>query len=254
MRFLRRSYGSLPVDQFGPLKLSALQNEMIAAGQSRRYINDNIDRIRLAFKWGTANELVPVTINQALATVPGLRKGRSKARETVPVMPVANDTVDATLPHLQEVVADIVRFQRLTGCRPDEACSVRPCDVDTSDDVWLYRPHSHKCEHLGRERVIFVGPQCQDILRKYLLRPDDAYCFSPEDSEKKRRAQQHEARRTPLSYGNRPGTNRKRNLRWSWWYLLLVILQVERNFPNLNIAQFANRQDAPGQQGFVAGL
>jgi len=30
------------------------------------------------------------------------------------------------------------------------------------------------------------------------------------DSEKKRRAEQHANRTTPLSYGNRPGTNRKR--------------------------------------------
>jgi hypothetical protein len=40
-----------------------------------------------------------------------------------------------------------------------------PCDVDTSGPVWAYRPHSHKTQHHGRDRVIFVdlnaalGPQ-----------------------------------------------------------------------------------------------
>jgi integrase len=123
---------------------------------------------------------------------------------------VADEVVDATLPHLPEVVADMVRFQRLTGCRPAEVCLVRPCDVDTSGDVWIYRPESHKTQHHGRDRVICVGPKAQDVLRRYLLRPEGAYCFSPIDSERKRLADRHQKRRTPLSYGNRPGTNRKR--------------------------------------------
>jgi len=43
-----------------------------------------------------------------------------------------------------------------------------------------------------------------------LLRDKTAYCFVPAESEKKRRALRHERRSTPLSCGNRPGTNRKR--------------------------------------------
>jgi integrase len=43
-----------------------------------------------------------------------------------------------------------------------------------------------------------------------LLRYKNAWCFSPRDSEKKRRERQHEQRQTPLKYGNAPGTNRVR--------------------------------------------
>ena len=39
--------------------------------------------------------------------VSGLRKGRSEAKETDPVLPVDDETVQATLPHLTPVVADI---------------------------------------------------------------------------------------------------------------------------------------------------
>ena len=124
---------------------------------------------------------------------------------------MADDVVDATLPHLSEVVADMIRFQRLTGCRPGEVCILRPCDVDTSGDVWIYRPESHKTEHHGRERVICIGPKGQDVLRPYLLREKESYCFVPAESERKRLALLHERRRTPLSCGNRPGTNRKRH-------------------------------------------
>jgi hypothetical protein len=32
-----------------------------------------------------------------------------------------------------------------------------------------FRPESRKTEHHGRERVIFIGPSSQDVLRPYLL-------------------------------------------------------------------------------------
>ena len=70
------------------------------------------------FKWGASRELLTVAVYQALATVPGLKRGRTEARETAPVGPVADAVVDATLPALPAVVADMVRLQRLTGCRP----------------------------------------------------------------------------------------------------------------------------------------
>ena len=50
--------------------------------------------------------------------------------------PVDDAAVDSTLPHRPAVVADMVRFQRLAGSRPAEVCTIRPCDVDTSGDMW----------------------------------------------------------------------------------------------------------------------
>ena len=107
----------------------------------------------------------------------------------------------------------MVRFHRLTGGRPGEICSIRPCDVDTNSDVWVYKPASHKTQHHGRERRIFIGPKAQDVLRPYLLRDKQSYCFSPAESESQRREEIHENRKTPLNYGNRPGSNRKRKPR-----------------------------------------
>ena len=209
-RILRNAYGHTLACDFGPLSLKALQRKCVDLGQSRNYVNGNIDRIRRIFKWGASEELVPASVFQSLRTVPGLRKGRSEARETAPVMPVDDATVDATMPHLPAIVADMVKFQRLTGARPGEICTIRPCDVDTSGDVWRYRPESHKTEHHDRERVICIGPKAQDVLRPYLLRDKTAYCFSPAESERRRLALAHAARKTPLSCGNRPGTNRRR--------------------------------------------
>ena len=59
-------------------------------------------------------------------------------------------------------------------------------DLERSGKVWEYRPASHKTEHYGRERIIFIGPRAQKVLLPYLLRAADAYCFSPAESVAKR--------------------------------------------------------------------
>jgi len=211
LRRIRRLYGNTSADEFGPLALKALRKQMIVDGLARSTINMNVGRIKRMFRWVASEEMLPVAIYQALATVSGLQRGRTEARETAPVPPVSDSLVEQTLSHLTVVVADMVRFQRLTGCRPGEVCILRPCDVDTSGDVWVYRPESHKTEHHDRNRTIAIGPKAQAVLRSYLLRNKEDYCFSPGDSERKRREEQHEQRVTPLKYGNSPGTNRKRN-------------------------------------------
>jgi integrase len=114
--------------------------------------------------------------------VPGLAKGRTKAVEYEPVGPVPDEDVEATLPHLPPVVRAMVQFQRLTGCRPGEATMLRPMDIDRTSAVWCYTPAGHKTEHYGRVRRIFIGPRAQAELLPWLLRPAEAYCFSPKES------------------------------------------------------------------------
>lgn len=202
-------YGREPASDFGPLKLRAIQQSLIEAKQSRRYINYISEQVKRIFKWGVSMELLAPAVFQALATVPGLKKGRSNASEPIPVAPVPDETIQQTLPHLSEIVADMVRFQRLTGCRPGEVCIVRPCDVDMASAVWRFIPHSHKTEHHGKRRTIVIGPKAQDVLRPYLLRPAESYCFSPEQAVRTLHQSRGERRKTPLDRGNRPGTNRK---------------------------------------------
>ena len=171
----------------GPAELREVRKVMVAKGWSRNYVNEQIGRLKRMYKWLAAEPLIPISTYHTLLVVGGLRRGEHGARETDPVLPVDNATVDVTLPHLPKVVADMLRLQRITGMRPAEVCMLRPSEVDRSDDVWLYRPITHKTQHHGRERVIFIGPQAQDILKQYLKRDSEAFCFSPRDSEVKRR-------------------------------------------------------------------
>jgi hypothetical protein len=77
MRPLRRVYAALPVADFGPLKLKVVRQAMINAGHSRKYLNDNVNRIKRMFKWAVENELVAPSVYQGLQAVAGLRRGRS---------------------------------------------------------------------------------------------------------------------------------------------------------------------------------
>jgi len=208
-RWLRRESGSLPAKKFGPKRLKQLREKMIDAGWSRKTINDRVQRVRRMFKWGASEEMFPAEVPQALDTVENLHQGRSKAKETRPVRPVADADVEATLKHLPSVVADMVRLQRLTGCRPGELIIMRPCDVNRTGEVWLYKPSQHKTAYRGHGRAIAIGPKAQAVLLRYLVRDSEAFCFRPIDSEAARLATQHENRKTPLSCGNRRGTNCK---------------------------------------------
>lgn len=198
LRPLLKLYESTLVGQFGPKALKAIQHHMIQTGLSRRVINSRIGRIKRLFRWAVSEELAPASLSHSLDTVAGLQRGRTEAREIEPVSPVADEVVEATLPHLPRIVADMVRFHRLTGCRPSEVCMVRPCDLDRSDIVWLYRPESHKSEHHGRERTIAIGPQAQQVLAPYLLRDSTTYCFSPSESNRERMAKLRANRKTKV--------------------------------------------------------
>jgi integrase len=200
---VRELYGHAPAATFGPLTLRAVQQRLVEMDHSRTTINSTCGAIKRMFKWAASHELVPVATYQALATVPGLRSGRTAAREPAPIMPVDDAVVEATLPHLPHVVADMVRFQRLTGCRPTEVCQLRPMDMDRNGDVWQYRPASHKTEHHGRERVIFVGPKAQAVIDSYLLREPSVYCFCPAESEKKRHVEMRTRRKTKVQPSQR---------------------------------------------------
>src|SRR5262249_60416111 len=97
-------------------------------GWARRHVNSCIGCVKRMFKWGVAEELIPPSVYHGLLAVEGLRKGRTVARETRKIRPVAEEHVQATLPHLTSPVRAMVLLQQLTGMRPGEAVILRPCD------------------------------------------------------------------------------------------------------------------------------
>ena len=161
------------------------------------------------FRWLGSEQLIPVSVVQTLALVDGLRAGRTIARETEPIGPVDDRTVDATLPHLPAVVADMVRFERLTGTdRPKFASCVRATSTAAARSGCSHRKATRRSTTAsgglsalvpaGRKSCSAIWPATPRAIAsgRATLRRSDWPRSTP--------------RSTPLSCGNRPGSNRKR--------------------------------------------
>ena len=200
LRPVRKLYGNTSARMFGPLALKAVRQHMIEVDNlSRGVINNRVNRIKRFWKWAVSEQLVPPSVYEGLRTVSGLRYGRTEARETEPVKPVSNVWVDVILPYLSPQVRAMVQIQRLTGMRPGEVVSMRPCDIDGSAEVWLYEPASHKNQWRGHRRLIPLGPKTQEIIKSFLSRRTDDYLFSPLEAEAWRNAKRRETRKTPIT-------------------------------------------------------
>lgn len=206
-------YGRTRAADFNSLSLKAVREEMIRAGIVRTSINRRVSRIKHAFKWAAESQIVPASVYHSIATVSGLHVGRSDAAESDPVQPVAVAHVEAMLPSVSLQVAAMVQLQLLTGMRPGEVCSVRTCDVDTTNNLWVYKPVRHKNLFRGHERQIYLGPKAREIIKPFLKLDTWAFIFSPADAERDRREKVHQDRKTPMSCGNKPGSNRQRKPR-----------------------------------------
>jgi integrase len=172
-------YGHTKAMEFGPRCLKTVRQKMIVMGWCRNNINKSISRLKTVFKWAVAEEIIPGSGYQALMAVPGLKRGRSDARESEPVKPVPQEYVDAVEPYVSRPIWTIIQLQILTAARPSEILAMRPCDIDRSGTIWAYCPAEHKTAHHGHQRKIYIGPKGQEILQPFLLRPANTCCFSP---------------------------------------------------------------------------
>ena len=180
---LRQLYGSTPAAEFGPKKLKAVRQKMIENGLCRRVINNRVGRIKRMFKWAVADELVPPGVYHGLQAVTGLAYGRTPARETEPVKPIPDLYVAVVLPFVSPHVAAMIKLQRITGMRGSELVIMRPCDIDTTSEVWIYEPPDHKNRWRGQRKEIALGPEAQRILEPFLVRDPQAFLFSPQEVE-----------------------------------------------------------------------
>jgi integrase len=202
LRPLRDLYASTLANEFGPKSLKAVREQMVKEDMCRNVVNHNLSRIKRFFRWAVGEELVDPSVYHGLQAVPGLRAGKTEARETEPIKPVPDEHVDAVLPFVSPHVSAMIQVERLTGMRPCEVVIMRACDIDMSGEVWVYEPPDHKNRWRGKRRLIPVGPKAQVILKPFLDRDPAAYFFSPKEGDawrnEQRRLTAGTDRKTPV--------------------------------------------------------
>jgi integrase len=183
-------FGEYLADDFDSVCLEELQERLIgqsmerqAKGKevklwSRHGINKVTMIVRRCFRWAQKKKLLKPGVWGDLKSVELLQEDRTAAREIDPVGPVPDANVEKTLPKLSPMIGDMVRVQRLTGCRPGELLTMTREAIDTGDpECWAYSPGRHKTSHHGKSRTIFIGPRCQEILKPWLLKAGDGRMF-----------------------------------------------------------------------------
>lgn len=197
LRPLVREFGMIPVHLFGPRKLVEYQAVLVRDGRTRQGVNKAVTLVRQVFRWAVEMEYVPAGNLTALQAVRPLRKGRTDAPESPRRDAVPDDVVEATLPHLSPMLADMVKLQRATGMRPGELVGLTMGELDRSGDVWVYRPAHHKCAWRESIRSIDIGPKAQAIIANY-FRADGLPLFSPQEAMAERRKAMRAVRKTKV--------------------------------------------------------
>lgn len=192
-----RDVRALPAREFGPRRLIEVRMAFASTPvvhrnrkgkvtstkpRTRRYVNDTIGRIVQMFSWAATMEIVPGDKPAALREVKPLRSGELSTIAETPRRKAVDDArVEAVLKHLRPPLRALVRFCRLTGCRPGEAAALRLADVyDRDCTVWRYVPPQHKNAWRGHSRDIAIGPQAQAVVLEAIgARGDEATVFDP---------------------------------------------------------------------------
>lgn len=174
-REVARLYADTPAAEFGPAQLRAVRDVWVKAEYARTTVNGYGLRVVRMFRWGLSHSLVPAAVVAALEAVPGLREGRTGARETEKRKPVSDADVDVTLACLSiegrgGVVRQMAKVQRLAGLRPQHVCEMRAGDLDRTGEVWKYLPPAvgTKTLHLGKRPAYYFGPKAQAVLAPLL--------------------------------------------------------------------------------------
>jgi len=78
-------------------------------------------------------------------------------------------------------------------------------DIDRSGAVWEYRPLQYKTEHHNDgddpdlQRVVYLGPRVQEVLKPFLEVEPVGFVFSPVRSEQERNARRRKERKSPMT-------------------------------------------------------
>jgi integrase len=140
-------------------------------------VNLALNYVKRAYVWGMTHRNVSPSAAGAVALVRTIRGDSQSVRRKPRIKAVAWDVVEATCKKLPANVRAMVELQWWTGMRPGEVMRLRPCDIDTSGDVWVYTPSHHKNTWRDKARHVAIGPQGRSVLEHRLPSKTDEWVF-----------------------------------------------------------------------------
>ncbi len=261
LRVLRKLYGHTPVGEFTLSRFEVTQQALVRQRHartgkpwSRRYINQNMDRLLRVFRWGKKHKYVPPHVWADIEDIDHLQRGRTSAPESEPIKPVPEEHVDAIRSHVSRQVWAMIELQRLTGMRPGEVVVMRAIDIDRSRSVWIYHPKDHKNAHRGKKRFIPLGPKAKEIIEPFIIGRDvDACLFSPHEAEVERKKQLRRRRKSKVQPSQQDRSKLKPRRKPNGQYTTVSYAQAIRRairtvFPHPTLNQIPRKELTPDQR------
>lgn len=179
LRLCDHMFRMMRVDDFGPLELRQMR-EWLLHGKDpktdikydlcRNSINRRIGEVIAMLRWGVSLGIVGNDVWQRCKALAPLRAGKTTAKEPAPIGSASDEALKAVLDAVPESIANMLRLQNLTAARPGEIRELTPEDIDRSGAVWRCELAHHKTAHHDAKRIIFFGPEAQQILTPLLLK------------------------------------------------------------------------------------
>ena len=143
---------------------------LLATGNSRKYIKDQINDVLCFFKFAVGRELIDESVLRNLSLLRPLRRGEAPNREKRATPPLEDvlKTADACDP----VDRTMIRIQLLTGCRPGELFLARANNFQCLNGVHVFQPDSHKTLHHGKQRKIVFSKTAMSLVRPLMTGSD----------------------------------------------------------------------------------
>lgn len=231
-RFLEPYY-DWSVDSFGPDELAVVKKKLkefrytkgkVKKQYTRRGINDVLKWIGKIFKWGVGRRIVTQETLISLDEVKPYRMGDQGTVDRIKRRRVTEEEFQKVISCVNSVIGDMLTLIWHTGMRPYEICEMRPYDILRDDpECWIYIPGRdktpvgmHKTTGSERIKVVPLAGVCIDILSKRINDFDSKQVvFSPRDSIREFLETKKRDRKTPLTCGNIPGSNRKKKTKFN---------------------------------------
>jgi len=195
---LLRLYGHTPARDFDADRLETVRQAMASGswmseeekaqavkrkrpvGWCRNVVNRRVVRIRTVWRWAEGKKVVPKGSWAGLCVLRGLGTNSRAARQTEKPKPAEWGELRRVLRRCPPAPRAMLLLQWWAGMRSGEVRVMRPCDIDRSGPVWVYRPPQHKNDWRGHERAVPLGRKCQAVLGPWLRDcPPQNYLFRP---------------------------------------------------------------------------